>query len=777
LSGGDATLRQRALRRFGAEAAYLALLAFLFRDYLFSDKLLYGTDMIPAGLFFRGLLVDFVKQFHEMPRWNPYILGGLPFLDATHGDTWFPTSFLQFFGPVYRALGNKLLVHIYLAGVCMEFYLRTIGVKTRAVAFGRLAFMLSPVLVSYLFAGQDAKMYVTSLAPLALALTERGMRSGRWPTFLALGATIGLVILTSHVQMAYHCLWFVGALFVVRLFVPFPGWKRPSPAKTVPLFVAAIVLGLGIAAIQLAPAVAYVKNPDGFSVRSNKTDYEHASSWSLHPEEIASMVVPEFCNAPQGYWGRNVFKYNSDYIGILVMMLAVLALATNRDSTRWFLFGSAAFTLAYSLGGHTPLHKLCYWIVPQVKLFRAPPLIMFGASFAVCALGSLGLQDLLDAAPGKKSKGAPTPVERRVLFGGLVAAGVLVLVALAARPLTSAWTDLLLPGIDAAKRQAQQQNLPAFRNGALLAAAVLAAGAVLLRYARGHGRNAQLVLLGLLVVCVVDQWRVDRHFVVVVEPERWTVPQGMVAQLARESRQEKFRVAPVVQGMTGNELGYFGIESVFGFHDNELRWYRELRTAPDAQNLLAATDKGFPFLRILNVKYVIHDRPGLENPLPVPDYLPRTRLAASYEVMDREAMPARILQPGFDPARTVLLEKPPGFAADPADTTSPGRVTATTYDGNTITVDVDATRPALLVHAENWFPYWHAFVDGTEETILRAYGTLRAVPVPAGRHEIVFRFVSKPYRLGKDVTLGTLALAGVLALVAAAGRFRRRSAT
>lgn len=765
-------LRQRALRRAGVEAAYLALLAFLFREFLFSDKLLYGTDMIPAGLFFRGLLVDFVKQFHEMPRWNPYILGGLPFLDATHGDTWFPTSWLQFFGPVYRALGLKLLVHVYLAGVCMEFYLRTVGLKWRPVAFGRLAYMLTPVLVSYLFAGQDAKMYVTSLAPLALAFTERGMRSGRWPTFLALGVTIGLVILTSHVQMAYHCLWFVGALFVMRLVIPFPGTQRPSPARTVPLFVAAIVIGLGIAAIQLAPAVSYVKNAEGFSVRSNRTDYEHASSWSLHPEEIASMVVPEFCNAPQGYWGRNVFKYNSDYLGVLVMMLAVLGIAAKRDSTRWFLAGSAAFAVLYSLGGHTPIHKLFYWIVPQVKLFRAPPLIMFGASFGVTALAAHGLHDLLEAAP--KRKGEPTTLERRVLFGGLVAAGALALIALAARPVTAAWTDLFLPALDAAKRQAQQQNLPVFRNGAFLSAAIVASGAVLLRFARGKGRNANLVLLGLLVVVAVDAWHVDRRFLMIVDPARWTVPQGMVAELARESRQEKFRVAPIVSGMSGNELGYFGIESVFGFHDNELRWYRELREAPEAQDLLAATGVGFPFLRILNVKYVIHDRPGLPNPLPVPDSLPRTRLAGNYEILDRERMPARILEPDFDPARTVLLEESPGFTADPADTMSPGRVTGTVYDGNVITVEVDTTRPALLVHAENWFPYWHAFVDGTEQPILRAYGTLRAVAVPAGRHEIVFRFVSKPYRVGKDVTLATLGIVGLLALVALAAERRRR---
>ena len=61
------------------------------------------------------------------------------------------------------------------------------------------------------------------------------------------------------------------------------------------------------------------------------------------------MVVPEFCDAPHGYWGRNPFKYNSDYVGILTLLLAVLALARRRDATRLFLGGIAVFAILYAL--------------------------------------------------------------------------------------------------------------------------------------------------------------------------------------------------------------------------------------------------------------------------------------------------------------------------------------------------------------------------------------------------------------------------------------------
>jgi hypothetical protein len=771
---GRRPIAQRLAIRFRTEIAFAALVVVLFAGYLFSDDLLYGSDSIPSGLAFRGLLVDFVREFHELPRWNPYILGGLPFLDATHGDTFFPTSLLQFVLPVYRALGHKLILHVFLAGVFMAFYLRSLRLGEAATAAGALCYMLSPVLVSYIFAGQDGKMYVTSLAPLVLGLLERAMRSGSLRTFLGLGAIIGLLILSAQIQMAYHCLWFVGALFVLRLWRgPATGEPAPPRARSAGLFVLAVAVGVLLASIQLLPAVAYVKHPAAFSVRSEKTDYEHASSWSLHPEELGAMVVPDFCNAPvpAGYWGRNIFKYNSDYVGILTLFLAGLALARRRDATRWFLAGLAAFAVLYSLGGHTPLHRLFYAVVPQVKLFRAPPLVMFGAAFAFAALAAHAVHDLEAQSRAKDAR----RLASRVLTAGLAAAAVIAVVGMSAGGFLAFWTDLFHADLDEAKRQAQMLNAPAFRSGALVVAVVLAAGAGLLGARLRGGLSARVALGGLLLLTVVDLWRVDRWFIKVMEPDRWIRPAGIVADLAEESEREKFRVAPIAEGTNMNELSYFGIESTYGFHDNELRWYRELREAPESENLLAGGEHGYPFLRLLNVKYVLHDLPGYPNPLPVPG-LPRFRLVERYEVVtDPSAMPVRIAEAGFDPERVVLLEEPPGYNNPPPDAAAgpPGRIPRYEYLGNRIRAEVEVERPCLLVHAENWFPYWSAWVDDGEARMLRAYGVVRAVPVPPGRHVVELRFRSGPFEAGKAVTGTTAALLAVF-FVGGAARARLR---
>jgi hypothetical protein len=756
----------RLVLRFRLELGFGLLVAALFADYLFTDRLLYGSDSIPSGLFFRALLVDFVKQFHEMPKWNPYILGGLPFLDATHGDTFFPSSLLQFIFPVYRGMGHKLLLHIVLAGAFMAFYLRSLRLHPRAVAIGGLCYMLSPVFVSYLFAGQDGKMYVTSLAPLVLGLAERAMSTGSVKHFVGLGLAIGITILSSQIQMAYHCMWFLGALFVLRLVRgPASGEAAPPRLRTTGFFLGAILIGLLVAAVQLVPAVAYVKNPAGFSVRSERTDYEHASSWSLHPEEVASMVVPEFCNAPRGYWGRNVFKYNSDYVGILTLFLAGLALARKRDATRWFLGGLALFAVLYSLGGHTPLHRLFFAVVPQVKLFRAPPLVMFGAAFGLSALAAHAIHDLETEEGGRSGRGTGRRPFRldRLTGAGLGIAGLLILVGFAAGGLTGFWNNLFVPPLADGKAQVQAANLGAFRTGALLAGLVLGAGVLLVDARRRRALPAGAVIWLLALLTVLDLWRIDRRFKVVMDPDRWLEPDPLVAAVQEPLDREKFRVMPATRRYAFNELGYFGVESVLGFHDNELAWYRELRTCPQAKDLLAVDDRGYPYLRLLNAKFILHESPGYPNPLGVPDYRPRFWLASEWQLVpDRATAHARIADPGFEPARTVLLETDPGLPADEASGgEEPGVIRTYEYIGNEIRVTVETTRDCLLVQSENWFPYWHVLEGERELPLLRAYGVMRAVPLGPGSHSLRFVYRSVPYEAGKWITLATVGLAVV----------------
>ena len=96
--------------RWVPPTVFAVITVVLFREFLVGGKLL-GTDTMAASYFGRHFYQTFVAAFHRFPLWDPLLYGGLPFIDAMHGDTFYPVAWLQFILPLTRALGIKLILH------------------------------------------------------------------------------------------------------------------------------------------------------------------------------------------------------------------------------------------------------------------------------------------------------------------------------------------------------------------------------------------------------------------------------------------------------------------------------------------------------------------------------------------------------------------------------------------------------------------------------------------------------------------------------------------
>ncbi|MGD8868748.1 MAG: hypothetical protein PVI01_14050, partial [Gemmatimonadales bacterium] len=388
------------------------LALFLFREFVISNGMVFGTDVIALGYFARHFYAEMIKTAHTFPLWDPYIFGGLPFVDAMHGDIFYPTTILKFFMPVHRAMGWKLVFHVFLAGVVTYGWLRHLRVSRPIALFGGVTYMLAPVLVTLVYPGHDGKLFVTALTPLALWVTDWAVTRGRAWRFATLAFVVALLIFTAHMQLAYFVTWALVVLAVFRLLQARREGKGGALlVRRFAAFAAAGVIGaLAIGAVQVWAPVRYLTK---YSQRVEKTTeaetesgYAYSTSWSLHPEEAFSLVVPEFVGADlqtndrsiQTYWGRNPFKLNHEYAGLIPLLLLPLAfIARRRRAEVWLFTGLAAASLVYALGATTPLFHLFYWLVPGVKLFRAPSSIMFLFAIAVVTAAALGLEGLRDA--------------------------------------------------------------------------------------------------------------------------------------------------------------------------------------------------------------------------------------------------------------------------------------------------------------------------------------------------------------------------------------------
>ncbi|MBD3169740.1 MAG: hypothetical protein GF307_09685, partial [candidate division Zixibacteria bacterium] len=397
---------------------------------------------------FRNFYGEFVKEHHTMPLWNPYLYGGMPFIDAMHGDTFFPLAALQFILPIQRALGYKLVIMVFFGGVFMYMFLLRFNFSPTLAMFGGLAYMLSGFLVSLVYAGHDGRMYITALLPLILMATISILRNKSLKSLLFFAFSFSILILANHPQFAYFAMWCVGAYFIYGVVRQFLDKKNINTLlKPSIIIITAIILGLAGSIVQLLPPYIYVNN---YSPRAEESrGYDYAASWSMHQEEALSLILPGFVGTSVGdddnYWGKNAFRLHSDYPGIIVTVLALLAVFYYRRKREIYFFtGVAIFALLYALGDHTPVFKLFYYVVPGVKSFRAPSTIMFLYIFSLVFIAVHGLKLLIDPELSARRY-------KKYLYFLSACAGILAFIALlftvAAESIFKLWASIFYSSI------------------------------------------------------------------------------------------------------------------------------------------------------------------------------------------------------------------------------------------------------------------------------------------------------------------------------------------
>ena len=103
-----------------------------------------------------------------------------------------------------------------------------------------------------------------------------------------------------------------------------------------------------------------------------------------------------------------------------------------------------------------------------------------------------------------------------------------------------------------------------------------------------------------------------------------------------------------------------------------------------------------------------------------------------------------LASPSFDPTQTVLARRFPGTRPPPAAQNAPasgsGTVEFTSYSPNRFVLQAKALAPSVLLLNDKYDPGWKVSVDGKPETLLRCNYLMRGVQVPAGEHQVEFRF-------------------------------------
>jgi hypothetical protein len=344
---------------------------------MLGGRFLLGDDQYVAGYSFRLYGAEMFRETGQLPQWNPYLFGGLPFIAAMHGDIFYPTAWLRWFLPVDTAMNLGFALHLVLAGFAMYLLLRALGASWSAGIVGGVAYELTGIVASLVKPGHDGKLFVSALAPLAFLALVRAVRDRHPNGYALLALVVGLGLLSPHYQMTYYLLVASGLWTLYLTFFAPARPARRDGAVILALALGAVLLGVTLSAVQALPFLSYIPfSPRGEGGGSG--GWEYAVSYSLPPEELMSTILPQFNGVLESYWGRNFFKLHTEYLGAAVVALAVLGLGDRtRARTIRALAVIAILFLLVALGGHTPFYTLWYEVMPMMKKVRAPGMAFF----------------------------------------------------------------------------------------------------------------------------------------------------------------------------------------------------------------------------------------------------------------------------------------------------------------------------------------------------------------------------------------------------------------
>lgn len=656
----------------------------------------------------------------QLPLWEPRMgMGFALFAEGQVGALFLPNLILFKIIPNPVVAYNATYVVLFLVlGWGMYAWLRVIGCSRPASLFGAITITFSGQTIPRL--PHHTLLESLSMTPLILALAHQVLTKKHliWTSLFAF--TLSQQLFTGSPQPVLLTLLMVGIYAI---------FSRGSLTK----FTLSIVLGVGIAAIQLIPSSEMLRestSPAGFSP-------EEASYYSLPLVHLKTLVAPFILGNPKlgtyppfTTFDGSIFWENNLFIGWLPLVVLLLSFAryflaklqgSTLKNSRFITFCVIALFASFllMLGKHSPLYLL-YSVWP-LNLFRVPS--RFAWIFLITIISA-----------------ASWSLSRKKIISILA----ILLIALHTYQLMSAWWDYhaiqpanqwltATPFIDAVKKTGRS---------------VRSIGSELVH-------NQQFLKQGWRGN--LDRYQFLRSTLAPNSNLYWDVTQTDVYA-------GRFLKRPaLVENLLANEIKASG-------------------------SVATISAQGKRLLELYHADTIISTLPlDITKPLPVltatksgtititayrnADSLPRAYLATQTIVAPTLTKAAEALAgPTFTPGKSVLVHD---AARSVNEEGVAGSVEITGEHPTRVTMRADVLgEREILVFGDTYYPGWQATVDGQPTEIFPVNIKERGILLSKGNHEIIWQYQPKSILIGAWVSALSIIVAGFPVLLAL---FRRQT--
>ena len=788
-------------------------------------KVIYAGDNI-NGLAAVHESSEFHKTTGDYTYWTGSMFSGMPNYQIG-GNGGFVVDHIMKPLKWFFAWGTRNMVFIFLFYLCAFFLLlRSFKVDKWLSMAGAFATALSSYFFVIIAAQHHGKCYSITWMMLVIVgfiLTYR--KQYAWGALLIMFFTyIGFFL---HPQMSYYICMLIGILFFAELAIAAKAkeWKHFIVATLI--FFASFAIGMGMGSGNIFVNKEYaeqtmrgghsdlVKTNDA----TNKTeglDLDYATAWSYGINETMTFLIPnymggasgynvgeksvlyeelvkarvprgsakQFCQSAPTYWGEKAFTSGPVYMGAIICFLFVLGLIIVPGPYKWALLIATLFSVALSWGHNfMSLTELFFQYFPMYNKFRAVESILIVAEITMPLLGFLALQQLTSSPTGESRKGA-----HPILIAAGITAGICLIMALfgGSNPVSSydaQWKGQV--GNEIYQMILDQRTAMIQADAWRSFIFILLAAAVIWIYMR---KNFKVQYLGLILTALIvaDMWTVDKRFC------------NDSNFVSAKERDKAFKMLPYEKDLLASDPSYYRVLNLTAntFNDARTSYYLKSIGGYSAAKLRRYQDlidehiskMHMPVLNMLNAKYIISKgQNGQPFPYLNPDALGNAWFVddvyyvdnANAEsdalntidlrriaVMDTTYAPNRIsMQDLAGSLPTANRRRTDGEDLDEAI------INLTSYAPNKLVYEAQTQQERLAVFSEIYYPYgWKCTIDGEPTDIYRVNYMLRAVNIPAGRHDIVMTFEPDSVKKGNTLAVSCFALF-VLVLIGTIGGY------
>ncbi|MEZ4935386.1 MAG: YfhO family protein [Saprospiraceae bacterium] len=731
--------------------------------------------------------------------WTNALFGGMPTYQIDGAQ---PSNLIRLVDGAAQLFIPRPIGLFFAAMLVFYIMLVLLGVNPWLSIVGALGFGFTTFNYVLFGAGHITKIRAIIYLSLVAAGVILAFRKKYLIGGLVFAVGFGLNLYANHIQMTYYFFMTLGIYGLIELAKHIKENELPSFGKAVLYLAIGGILAIGSSASKLWTTYEYGKdtmrgepilvaesNAPATSSSTSGLEYGYATNWSNGWMDLVAGFIPGVVGGGGlTYWGANVDgTAGPAYYGAVIFFLFVFGSLIVQGPVKWWLASGVLLISLISMGKNLNFfYHFLFEYFPLFNKFRTPNSALTVVGVMMPILGMLALNDVLN---GKVSK-------EKIISSLYISAGVLGALCLFYAVAGSSFFDFSYAkdaayvqnynvNIDAVKSQrSSMMSSDSWRSLGLI---LVAAGLIWLFVKEKI--NQTLLITGLALLVAGDLWSVDRgylnndNFVEKGAYRQQNAPRPVDSKIL-EDKDPNYRVFDVSRGISNavnSSTPSYYHKNLGGYHPAKLQRYQDMldrHILPEAQQLVGALQqaktlgdvegvlKNLTVFNMMNTKYIIAND---NSPIPNSQAMGNAWFVDNFQTVNTSNEEIDGIN-GIDPKQTAIVNKEFSDYLSGLNIQKNGTIQLTSYEPNHLTYTSNSTSEQLAVFSEVWYgpnKGWQAYVDGKPVDHIRVNYIMRAMKVPAGQHDIEFKFEPKSFRIGETVSLicSLIIVLGLLAFV------------